>query len=120
MTYQDGTRIVLESGEWGEPSGEDSYTRLSLTPEQEKRLAEFPDLKPNRDSFETAVRTRIDEYGGQPNAEKAHRAVTALHLANIAIRTGRVIRYDPVKEEIIGDEEANRYVHGPMRAPWHL
>lgn len=120
MRYEDGTRIVLESGEWGEPSGEKSYTRISLTPEQEKRLNEFPNLKPNNQSFETAVRTRIDEYGRQPNAEQAHRAVTALHLANTAIRTGRKIRYDPVKEEIIGDEEANRYVHGPMRAPWHL
>ena len=28
--------------------------------------------------------------------------------------------YDPVKEEILGDEEANRLVNQPMRAPWHL
>ncbi|MFW6161923.1 MAG: hypothetical protein ACODAJ_04090 [Planctomycetota bacterium] len=47
-------------------------------------------------------------------------AVTALHLANIAIRMGRRIRYDPVKEQIIGDDEANRLVNQPMRAPWHL
>jgi len=43
-----------------------------------------------------------------------------MHLTNIAIRTGRKLRYDPVKEEIIGDEEANRLVYQPMRAPWHL
>jgi len=53
-------------------------------------------------------------------AESSHRSATLLHLANIAIRTGRKIRYDPVKEEIIGDEEANRLVNQPMRAPWHL
>ena len=29
-------------------------------------------------------------------------------------------RFDPVKEEIVGDEEANRLVNPPMRAPWHL
>jgi len=46
--------------------------------------------------------------------------VTILHLANIAIRIGRKIRFDPVKEMIIGDEEANRLVNLPMRAPWHL
>jgi hypothetical protein len=33
---------------------------------------------------------------------------------------GRKIRYDPVKEEIIGDEAANRLVYQPMREPWHL
>ncbi len=46
--------------------------------------------------------------------------MTILHLANIAIRVGRKIRFDPVKEVIVGDEEANRLVSQPMRAPWHL
>jgi len=27
---------------------------------------------------------------------------------------------NPEKEEIVGDEEANRFVNIPMRAPWHL
>jgi hypothetical protein len=43
-----------------------------------------------------------------------------MHLANIAIRVGRKIQYDPVKEQIVGDDEANRLVYQPMRAPWHL
>ena len=43
-----------------------------------------------------------------------------IHLANIAIRCGRKIRYDPAKEQIIGDAFANRLVNQPMRAPWHL
>jgi hypothetical protein len=43
-----------------------------------------------------------------------------MHLTNIAIRTGRKLRYDPVKEEFIGDEEANRLANQPMRGPWHL
>ena len=67
--------------------------------------------------FAEAVKTR-KQPGGNPEA--AHRAATVLHLANIAIRVGRKIKYDPVKEEIVGDEEANRLVHPPMRAPWHL
>jgi myo-inositol 2-dehydrogenase/D-chiro-inositol 1-dehydrogenase len=33
---------------------------------------------------------------------------------------GRNLKYDPVKEVIIGDETANRLVTQPMRAPWHL
>jgi hypothetical protein len=43
-----------------------------------------------------------------------------VNLANIAIRTGRKLRYDPVKEQFVGDEQANRFVEQPMRAPWHL
>ncbi len=120
MTYADGSRIVLETGEWGEPSGEKSYDNIKLTPEQEERLKEIPDDKPYTNSWEHAVRTRDDSHCRQPNAEAAHRGSTALHLANIAIRTGRTVHYDPVKEEIIGDEEQNRFVHGPMRAPWHI
>jgi len=119
MTYADGSRIILESGEWGEPTNEKSYDNIKLTPEQEERLNAIPDDKPYTNSWEHAVRTRDDSHCRQPNAEAAHRGATALHLANIAIRTGRTVHYDPVKEEIIGDEEQNRYVYGPMRAPWH-
>jgi hypothetical protein len=43
-----------------------------------------------------------------------------LHLANIALRMGRKIHWDAVAEQITGDEEANRLVNIPMRAPWHL
>jgi myo-inositol 2-dehydrogenase / D-chiro-inositol 1-dehydrogenase len=120
MTYANGSRIILESGEWGEPSGEKSYDNVKLTPEQEKRLKQIPDLRQNTDTFEQAVKTREDWFCRQPYAEAAHRGATALHLANIAIRTGRTVHFDPVTEEIVGDEEQNRYVHGPMRAPWHI
>ena len=67
--------------------------------------------------FGEAVKSR-KRAGG--HAEAAHRTATLFHLANISIRTGRKLRYDPVKEEIIGDEEANRLVYQPMLAPWHL
>jgi myo-inositol 2-dehydrogenase/D-chiro-inositol 1-dehydrogenase len=43
-----------------------------------------------------------------------------LHLTNIAIRMGRPIKFDPVKEQIVGDEQANRLVNIPMRSPWEL
>jgi hypothetical protein len=120
MTYADGCRIVLSSGEWGERRKVKRKLDIKLTLEQERRLSELPDPPPNTRGFLDAVRTRNDEHCRQPNAEQAHRAATALHLANIAIRTGRPVRYDPVKEEIVGDEEQNRFVYGPMRAPWHL
>ncbi|UCF34986.1 MAG: hypothetical protein JSV78_06705, partial [Phycisphaerales bacterium] len=67
--------------------------------------------------FAEAVKQRKPAGG---NAEAAHRTITIMHLTNIAFRTGRKIRFDPDKEEILGDEEANRLVNVPMRAPWHL
>ena len=35
-----------------------------------------------------------------------HRAMTACHLANIAVRLGRSIKWDPEAEMIVGDEQA--------------
>ncbi len=52
--------------------------------------------------------------------EIAHRTVATCHLANIAFWTGRPFKFDPVNEEIIGDEEANRWINRPKRAPWVL
>ncbi len=52
--------------------------------------------------------------------EIGHRSVTVCHLANIAILLKRKIRWDPAKEQIIGDEEATRMLHKAYRAPWHL
>ena len=36
------------------------------------------------------------------------------------IRCGRPLKFDPVTEQIVGDEEANRLVNQPMRSPWRL
>ncbi len=52
--------------------------------------------------------------------EIAHRTVATCHLANIAFWTGRAFKFDPVKEVIVGDDEANRWINRPMRAPWVL
>jgi len=118
LKYADGFTLVLESGEWGEPSGLTSKAvRLTdLSAEDQDRIKKTPDPEPML-NFAQAVKTR-KQSGGHPEA--AHRTVCLMHLSNIAIRTGRKLRYDPVKEQFIGDEEANRLANQPMRAPWHL
>ena len=46
-----------------------------------------------------------------------HRSLTTCHLANIAIRLGnRKLAWDPVKEEIVGDSEANAWLTRPQRS----
>ncbi len=52
--------------------------------------------------------------------ETAVRSDTISHLSDIAMRTGRKIKWDPAREEIIGDEAASRMLSRPMRSPWRL
>jgi len=49
-----------------------------------------------------------------------HRSATVCHLGNIAVRTGRKIAWDPVKQTIVGDEDAAAMLSRPYRAPWSL
>ena len=67
--------------------------------------------------FLYGVRTRQEPFR---NIEVAHRAVTVCHLGNIAYWLNRPIRWDPVKEEIVGDPEAARWLDRPMRSPWRI
>jgi predicted dehydrogenase len=50
--------------------------------------------------------------------ELAHRTLTVCHLGNIVTWLGQRLKYDPVKEEIIGNDEASRWLDRPKRAPW--
>ncbi len=44
-----------------------------------------------------------------------HRSVTTCHLGNISMRLGRSLRWDPVTEQFIGDEEANAWLRREQR-----
>jgi hypothetical protein len=52
------------------------------------------------------------------DVEFGHRAATVCHLGNIAYWLKRRLRYDPEKEEIIGDPEAARWLDRPKRGRW--
>lgn len=49
-----------------------------------------------------------------------HRALTTCHLANIAIRLGRTIQWDPASEKIVGDEEAATWVRRDQRKGYEI
>lgn len=57
---------------------------------------------------------------GRPIAdiEQGHISTASCLLANVAMKLGRPLSYDPVKKEVTGDEEATKLLRRPYRAPW--
>jgi predicted dehydrogenase len=52
------------------------------------------------------------------DVEVGCRSVTVCHVGNLAYWLKRPLKWDPVKEEFVGDDEANRWLDRPKRAPW--
>lgn len=67
-------------------------------------------------NFVDCVKTRKESIAP---AEVAHRSISVGLLGEIAMLTGRRLRWNPETEKFINDD-ANRYLMRPYRAPWHL
>ena len=65
--------------------------------------------------FLDCVKTRRQTVA---NPVVMHRSMTTVHAANICMWLKRDLKFDPVKEEFINDEEANRFRSRAMREPW--
>jgi predicted dehydrogenase len=68
-------------------------------------------------NFIDCVRSRRAEDIHCP-IEEAHISTTLVHLANASYRLGRMLKFDPTQEQVVGDEEANRLLRGTYRAPY--
>ncbi len=79
-------------------------------------IAGYP-ANPHVRDFLNCVKTR-----GKPRAnyQVACQSHIACHASNIAIFLNRTLKYDPVKNEFLGDDEANRLRGEAMREPWHV
>jgi len=57
---------------------------------------------------------------GRPVAdiEDGHISTASCILANMALKTGRPLSYDPVKKIVIGDDEATKLLQRTYRQPW--
>lgn len=73
--------------------------------------------KEHHRNFLDAVRTRRQPVS---NIEAAVRSETVCQQGDIAIRLGRKVNWDPVREFFLDDEQANRMLARPMRSPWRL
>jgi hypothetical protein len=87
----------------------------STIPNVQAMIDALPDQEPQIISFHDSVRTR-KKFA--LNEENGHRSCTIVNLGIVALRLGRTLHFDPVKQEFLNDDGANRLVHQPMRAPW--
>jgi predicted dehydrogenase len=69
------------------------------------------------ENFIVCVRSRQRPVA---DVEIGHRSTIVPHLGNIAYHTKRKIRWDAVREEIIGDPEASSLLGRKARKPWDL
>jgi len=60
------------------------------------------------------------ESRGKPvsDIEQGYITATACILANMACQVGRTLTWDPVRGQVVGDDEANRLLRRPYRPPW--
>jgi predicted dehydrogenase len=68
-------------------------------------------------NFIDCVRSRKSGDLHAPITE-GHKSVTLVHLANASYRLGRSLKFDPIAQEVIGDEEASTLLRGTYRAPY--
>jgi predicted dehydrogenase len=133
-TYADGAKIVLRSsgtfearyirfvGTDGWVQVDDQTNVVTAEPKDLLRLraisarswAHTGDHARNfLDCVKSRAKTTCDP-------ESAHRATTICHAANLCIRLGRALKWDPKAERFLGDDEADRMRSRCMREPWTL
>jgi predicted dehydrogenase len=92
-------------------------------------LEQFPEDKTEKDlekHVAPAIRGHMKDLlacmksRGRPVAdiEEGYISTTACILANLSMKLGRSLQWDHVKGVVVGDDEANRLLRRPYRAPW--
>jgi predicted dehydrogenase len=84
-------------------------------PEVDESGEALKDYRRHARNFLDCVKSRKTPIA---DLESAHQVVTACHLANISLRTGRKLVWNADKETIADDREANRMLLREYRAPW--
>jgi predicted dehydrogenase len=64
-------------------------------------------------NFVDCIKSREQPFAA---GEIGHRTASLCHINNIAMKLQRKVKWDPAKEQFIGDDEANRLLAPPMRS----
>ena len=91
----------------------EQYPIDKTEPDLERHVA--PAIRYHMKDFLAAIDSR-----GKPVAdiEEGYISTATCILANNAMKLGRTLTWDPQKQRVVGDEEANRMLHRPYRRPW--
>jgi predicted dehydrogenase len=81
---------------------------VSIRPESQNDLAHVGNFC---DAIRSDAKLNADALTG-------HLSTSLCHLGNIATRLGRSLTFDPHKEQIVGDDEANTLVRREYRQHW--
>lgn len=92
-------------------------------------LEEYPEDKTEKDlerHVAPAIRGHMKDLlaniqsRGRPVAdiEQGHISTASCILANLSMKLGRSLQWDPQKQMIVGDAEANKLLRRPYRHPW--
>ncbi len=89
-----------------------SYTPVPIDAAAEPNITQF-------DNFIQCVRSRKME-NLYCEVEEGHLSTSLCHMANISYTLGRKLVFDPVKEQFVGDAEANALLTRKYREPYVL
>jgi predicted dehydrogenase len=106
----DGWVLVSRNGLHAEPK---SLLREVIGPNEIK----LPRSTHHRRNFLDAVKSRSSTVSP---IEAAVRSDTVCQLADIAMRLGRKLKWDPAAEQFPDDAQACRMLSRPMRSPWRI
>ena len=110
-----GGKLSASNPEWlsqVQQNGKKARADDSVSEEFSIRLGRSPGHHQN---FIDCVQSRQQPMA---TAEIGHRTATICHLNNIAMRVGRTLKWDPVREELADDVEAGAMLMPKMRTPW--
>jgi predicted dehydrogenase len=111
-----GTDGWVFAGEWGVECSKPEFTGSKNLPDELRKvkLYESPGHVRN---FLDCVKSRKPSVAP---VQTGHHSTIPGHLGLISMLTGRKIRWDVAKEEIIGDADASKLLTREYRAPWKL
>ena len=111
---------VNRKGIWAEPA---SLLDVRLKPDDRPLHVSPPqDDDPHGYTAHTAdlfrsIRTRQDPVSP---VEEGHAASTLGNVADIALRLGRKLKWDPAQDQFVNDDEANSMLSRAARSPWTI
>ena len=118
---EDGRRLILEwEGAYKPAEPEAVNFQVPAGGVEPYRTNEYPDDFNMNHMADWLKAIREPDYLPAVDVEIGHRTANLCILANLSYVLGRKLEWDADREQVIGDEQANRLLDRPQRHPYHL